>query len=201
MEASTEYEDFGTIKYRYVPLGPLKASIPDPPPPRPFEKSDNPIVAELMMDRTASEVYELVSNFDLRLQWNKSVEDLRYEADRVNRTGTRHHCVIGGALIEFETITNDFGEGRLVYGERILHSPLVDDVAIYYILEAEGDSTHVRLEVHYRPHPFPRSLLAPIFRFGFGRRLPGILRSIKKVAERPGQHRPPTTGQHRPPTR
>ena len=184
IDGATEYDDFGTARYRYVPLEPLRASIPDPPPRPVFEKTDNPIATELVIDRPVSEVYELVTNFEARLLWNHDAEELTYEEGRVNRVGTKHNCLVHGTLLEFETITADFGEDRLVYGERILDSPLVDDVAFYYILESEGDSTRVRLEVHYRPRPFPRNLIAPVFRFVFGRMmLPRVLRSIKQVAE------------------
>ena len=125
----------------------------------------------------------MISNFDVRLRWNRGVNDLRYEEGRVNRVGTRHQCVIGGDLIEFETITNDFGEKRLVYGERIPDNPLVNDFALYYVLRSEGGGTRLDCEVHYRPKPFPRNLLAPLFRFRFGRRMPALLDAIKEEAE------------------
>ena len=177
------YEDLGTVAYRYVPLAPLHDGVPDPPPPPVFQKTDNPIVHTLFIDQPPSKVYELVSNFDLRRGWHHEVEDLRYEAGRVNRVGTRHVCVIGGDLIEFETITNDFGEERLVYGERMPDNPFVDDFASYYVIEPEGTGTRLRLEIHYRSKSFPRSLLAPMFRYRFGRRMPGMLDGLKELAE------------------
>ena len=54
---------------------------------------------------------------------------------------------------------------------------------IKYILEEEGAGTRLRIEAHYQPKPFPRNLAAPLFRFGFGRRLPGVLQAIKGAAE------------------
>lgn len=177
------YEDLRPVAYRYVPLAPLHGRIPNPPVPPVFEKTDNPIVHTLFIDQPLADVYELISNFDMRLLWNRSVDELRYDEDRVTRVGTRHHCVIGGDLIEFETITSDFGEDRLVYGERIPDNPFVDDFASYYVLESEGTGTCLRLEVHYRSKPFPRNLLAPIFRYRFGRRMPVLLDAIKEEAE------------------
>ena len=50
-------------------------------------------------------------------------------------------------------------------------------------VSSEGDGTRLRMEVLYQPRAFPASLLALLFRFGFGRRLPGTLRAIKEVAE------------------
>jgi hypothetical protein len=55
-----------------------------------------------------------------------------------------------------------------------------------YVLETEGNGTRLRMEVHYLPRAFPASLLALLFRFGFGRRLPATLRAIKEVGEAKG---------------
>jgi hypothetical protein len=177
------YDDLGEVGYRFVSLTPLLDAIPDPPPPAPHDKSDRPVVQAVTIARPLAEVYELLTNFDFRLLWNRSVDDLRYEPNRVNRVGTRHHCVIGGSLIEFETVTNDFGEGRIAYGERVVRNPLVNDLVLYYVAESVERGTRLTLEVHYRPKPFPLSLLAPLFRRQFGKRLPGILSTFKEAAE------------------
>ena len=190
----TVYEDFGSVAYRYIPLGPLRSGIPDPPPPPSFDRMADPIVAEIVIDRPLEDVYELVSNFDLRLSWNQGVDELHYEKGRVNRVGTRHHCVVGGKLIEFETVTDDFGEGRRAYGEHILGAPLVDDAVCYWIMESEGsEMTTLRVEVHYKARPFPAGLLTPLFRFSFGRRLPHTLEAIRAVAEEQRSDRPGRT--------
>jgi hypothetical protein len=49
VDGETEYEDFGTVAYRYVALETLLASIPDPPPPPVFEKIDDPLVTEVVI--------------------------------------------------------------------------------------------------------------------------------------------------------
>jgi hypothetical protein len=179
----SEYDEFGAVSYRYLPLTPLLDRIPDPEPVPQASRYENPLVEEVFVDRPLSEVFELISNLDLRLRWNASVDELRYEPDRINRVGTKHHCVIGDDLIEFETVTDDFGGGKIAYGERLLNPSLVQDCSVFYVLESEGEGTRVRTEVHYQPRPFPASLLAPFFRFGFGRRVPGMLKAIKESAE------------------
>lgn len=180
----SSYDEFGAVPYRYLPLGPLLDSIPDPPAVPLLQEAHRSIARDIYVDRPVLELFEMVSNLDLRTLWNTSVDELRYQANRVNRSGTRHTCVIDGDLIEFETVTNDFGEGRMVYGERLLEPPLVREAVVFYVLEEEGDGTRLRMEVHYRPQPFPGSLLGPLFRLGFGRRLPGTLRAIKEAAEK-----------------
>ncbi len=135
---SAAVEDFGAVPYRWVPLAPLLDGIPDPPPPPTFEKSDRPLAHDVFVDRSPDEVFELILNLDLRLLWNRGVDTIEYEQGRLNRVGTWHRCVIGGDLIEFETVTNDFGAGRRVYGERLPGNPLVDDHVNYFVVEPDG---------------------------------------------------------------
>ncbi len=183
VEGVTDYDDFGPVVYRVLPLSPLLEGIPDPPRLPSFPRTRRPIVRDTFVDRPCADLFELVSNLDLRLLWNPSVDELRYDADRVNRVGTKHFCVIGGDLIEFETVTDDFGEGRRVYGEKLQNPPLVEGCAVFYVMEPEGTGSRLRVEVHYQPKRFPGVVLAPLFRFAFGRRLPGILQTIKDTAE------------------
>jgi len=127
------------------------------------------------------ETFELISNFDQRLLWSPGVDNLKYEPERVNRVGTRHQCIIDGDTIDFETVSADFGPDRLVYGERILGDTPVLDPTLYYILEEAPGGSTVRVEVHYRAKPFPRSFLALLFRWGLSRRLPKTLAAIAEV--------------------
>jgi hypothetical protein len=176
-------EDVGPVSYQWVPLAPLLDRLPDPPPPPTLEKSERPLVHEVFVDRAPEEVFELIANLDHRLLWNPGVDSLEYDRGRMNRVGTWHRCVIGGDLIEFETVSNDFGEGRLVYGELLPGNPIVDEHVNYFVVEPEGHGSRVRFEVHYRPKPFPRSLLAPLLRFRMGRIAPAALAALKEAAE------------------
>ncbi len=180
---SSSYADIGEISYTYVPLTPLRASVPDPPPPPPPPRTKRPVVFETFVEKPVDDVFGLVSDFDQRHLWNPEVDEFRYEPDRVNRVGTKHECVIGGNVIEFETVTDDFGEGRIAYGERILTNPFVEDAAVYYILESEGSGTRLRQEFHYLPKAFPKSLFAPVFRLATRKQLAHILPAIKQAAE------------------
>jgi hypothetical protein len=183
---SSTYDDFGPVPYRYLPLSPLLERIPEPPLPPKATRSQNPLTRDIFVNRALPDVFELVSSLDSRLLWNTSVDDLRYEAQRINRVGTRHQCVIGGDLVDFETVTDDFGEGSVAYGERLLDPPLVKELSVFYVMETEGDGTRLRMEFHYLPRAFPGSLLALLLRFSFGRRLPATLQAIKEVAEAGG---------------
>ncbi len=179
----TTYENLGKVSYHHIPLSPLRAGVPEPPDRVGPFKSGNPITRQIHVPLPVAETFELISNFDQRLLWNRGVDELRYDPNRVNRVGTRHQCVIHGDLIEFETVTGDFGPDRLVYGERILGDAPVLDPTLYYILEENAGGTRVNAQVHYQPKPFPKSILAALFRWKFARRLPKALEAIAEAGE------------------
>jgi hypothetical protein len=186
---ATTYDTLGEVKYHHVPLGALRANVPEPPPPARPAKPNLQITQEVHIPLPLGETFEMVSNFDQRLLWNRGVDELVYDQDRVNRVGTRHQCVIDGSFIDFETVTSNLGPDKLVYGERILSKAPVDEPTLYYILQEESGGTRVRAEVHYQPKPFPKSILAVFFRLAFARRLPKTLAAMAEVGmARAGNH-------------
>ncbi len=178
---TTTYDNLGPVSYHHIPLGLLKLGVPDPPDRVSPAKSRSPITKEVHVPLPIAETFELISNFDQRLLWNRDVDDLRYDPDRVNRVGTQHQCLIDGDLIDFETVTDDFDPHRLIYGERILSDAPVLDLTIYYIMEEEAGGTRVRAEVHYQAKPFPKSILAILFRFVFAKQLSKSLAAIAQA--------------------
>ena len=184
IRGSTRYEDIGEVSYRYASLAPLMKSVAGPPEVVDFELSRNPVTGSVYVDRSVADTYELVSNLDMRLSWNHDLTRIEYERKRVNRIGTRHQCVVRGDLLNFETVSADFGPDRLVYGERLDDPPFVDELALFYVLTSHGTGTMISIYLHYRAKPFPRNLIVPIFRLGFSRRIRQRLALIKKVAEK-----------------
>lgn len=178
-----QYDDIGIVHFRHAPMGVLHERIPVPPEIEDFERIANPVTQSVYVDRPVADTYELVSNLDLRMSFLDGVDAVKHDENRVNRVGTRHQCVVRGDLLEFETITADFGPQKLVFGERLMNPPLLSELTSYTVLEAEGEGTCVRVEFHYREKPFPGNMLVPLFRFGANRRLKQRLASMKQVAE------------------
>ena len=178
---TTTYDSLGPVSYHHIPLGLLKPGVPDPPDRVSQARSRSPITKEVHVPLPLAETFELISNFDQRLLWNREVDDLRYDPDRVNKVGTRHQCLIDGDLIDFETVTGDFGPDRLIYGERVLSDAPVLDLTLYYIMEEEASGTRVCAEVHYQAKTFPKSILAIPFRFVFAKQLSKSLAAIAKA--------------------
>jgi hypothetical protein len=188
-----EYENIGKIDYHYILLTYLNSEVEDPPPAPKGKRIKNPLRFETTIYRKAHEVYEIISNLDYRLSWNKGIEELHYEQNRVNRAGTRHVCLIGDQNIEFETVRSDFGEGKLVYGETLLRFSLARDLSVYFILEPVKDHTKLVLEVHFRSLPVLGWLLLPLLRRRFRSVFAENLPAIKEACER--NHRLLTAGE------
>ena len=182
-EGMTSYPSFGDVAYKYLSLAPWYDLLPEPVPPPVFTPIKNPVRIEGIIASPLYDVYELISNLDLRLKWNSDVDKLEYEKERVNRIGTRHQCVVQGNLIDFETIVAEMGENTIVYGEQVDRNPLVQRFAVFWILEEDGEGTHLGIELHYILKPFPMNLIGSFFRWNAKRQIKGVFARIKQISE------------------
>ena len=178
------YERIGEVPFFYFPLNTLIPEIPDPPQPQQPGKIKNPLRGEIEIFRTVYEVYEIISNLDLRLSWNKDIDELDYEHNRVNRAGTRHICLIGDKEMEFQTVKGDFGSNRLVYGESLTNIPMMKKIIVYYIMEPVNDYTKLVIEAHFHPKPLIGRVMVPMLRKKFREMLRSYLPAIKEACER-----------------
>lgn len=163
-EGTDIYEEFGEVAYFYIPLSNLHEEVHDPPPIQHGLKVTNPVRGEITVAQEMLEAYEQLSNFEMKLQWQKGVSEFKFKQDRVNRVGTRHICVFDKGKAEFESVTNDFGANNLVYGEKLLSFPLARELTFYFIMEPSGSGTRIRLEIHYKKLPVIGWILDPIIR-------------------------------------
>ena len=175
--------EFRNIEFLYIPLAPLhdkvEPPVPEPPPP----KISNPVVGHTLIEKPIQFVYEMVSNLDFRLSWNTDVKELIYEHGKTNRVGTKHRCLFNNGFADFETITNDFGSDRVVYGEKLTSLPFAKDMSVYYIMKDIGDSTELEMEFHYHLKPVWGWLLTPFVRSNFRKNISKTVAALKQVSE------------------
>ena len=181
---SDTYGEIGEIKYQFARMNDLRGRVPEPESIEDFERMSNPISSSILVGLSVMDAYERVSNLGLRLDWTVGVEKMDYEKGKMNRVGTKHQCVVRGDLLDFETVSADFGPQKMVYGERFVNPPIVKDVAVFTLLEAEGDGTRIHQEFHYHKKAFPLSLLTPIFGFFARRQLKKSLGLFEDYAEK-----------------
>lgn len=176
-----DYDSIGLVEYKYFSLAGLYKEVPEPPPVELPKKMKNPITHEHIFDLSPSEAYEYLSNFELKLKWNTGINEFKYEKGKVNRIGTKHICVFERGKAEFESVTNDFGDENLVYGEKLLKFPLANDFTFYFILKPFEDKTKIRTEIHYRPFPVVGWLLKPIIGMNIKKINQNFIKSFSKL--------------------
>lgn len=181
--ASTHYDDIGKVDYSFISLESLNEQVEVKTSVFP-ELSQNPIVVEGVIDLDAPTLFELISNFDFRDEWNDSPLRFEYEENRVNRMGTRHVCVFENEALEFETVVNDFGPNKLVYGERLSNYQFIQEATNYFILEETGDQTQLRIESHVKPKNALIKVFSVFYRAIFRKNLKKAHTNIGTAAHR-----------------
>lgn len=169
------------VRISYSDLNHLLDEVPPIPELKKNAKAPKPVVVEGFIDANPADVYELISNLNLRELWNKKVDRLEYDKDRVNRIGEKHLCVVDGKNIEFETVSNDFGEDTWVYGEVTKDVPIAKTMTNYFILKKVEEKTLLRIETHFKPLPIIGFLLAPMMRKAILKEFGQTIELLQKV--------------------
>jgi hypothetical protein len=157
------YEDAGSAEFKYLSLEGLHSELMPPPEKTLPKLTNDPVRHSVHLDRPKEDIFEIIINFEHRLKWNRGIDGMTYNEKEINRVGAHHNCVVGKDIIGFETITNDFGMDKMVYGERILKAPFAKDISLYYILEEENGGTRMLMEAHIKP-TFIGQLLKPLIK-------------------------------------
>jgi hypothetical protein len=184
----TNYDKIGNVNYKYISLNPLHDFVNIPPAVIPFPKIKNPIFIEGFIKRTVDVVFEVVTNFEYRLKWNKDIDKIIYDKEKVNRIGTKHRCVIGSQNLDIETVGNNFGDDKLVFGERIVKArmysiPVVKEFTVYYIISKDRGGTNLRIEVHFISFRILCIFITPLFKSFMKKNINKLFNSLKEVCE------------------
>ncbi|WP_422360716.1 DUF2652 domain-containing protein [Reichenbachiella sp.] len=153
IQGEDSYEELGDIQYRSLNLDYLQKSVSAPPQKTTEKLIAKPVTYTIDIRADKFLVFEWLTNMDRRALWNKDVNEFKYKKGIVNQKGYQHVCVIGNQTIGFETVTHDFGEGKLVYGEKTQEIPIFREATSYLILEESEGVTTIQVEFHYQEKP------------------------------------------------
>ncbi len=180
---STEYQSLGKVDYYYTSLTPLHQLVTEEEISKPV-KTNRPVTVETYIDKPRDEVFELIIDLEQRMKWNKFANRIDFDPNALNQVGTKHVCVFDAKTIEFESVTADFGEDSLVYGEKILDLPsFAKDITVYYIVGRKEAGCQIQLQVHYLLKPLTSWFMGPIFRYKIGKLNKKILLCLKQWCE------------------
>ncbi len=140
------------IYYRFMPLTFLNELIP---PVEHFivpQKTSNPIQHEIIIDKPVEEIHPLLIDLEFKKKWNRNINHIEYDDKIINQAGFSHTCIVDNKKLNFQTITNDFGSEKWVYGEKLNNPPYVEEADFYYILEKiDPNRSLLKFELHYKP--------------------------------------------------
>lgn len=179
-----EYSDMGNIPCYYVPIERLHDIIPAYRGVEMPKKVEKPIVVKGKYKIDEETFKQYLTDFNLRTVWNKDVKKIDYDPKELNRKGSKHLCVFEkGDSLELETVTNDFGPGRFVYGERLINPKIFKEFAVYYILETLDDGVELTIEAHYCLPTWAKYTIEPFLRGKLKKNLEKGINNFKTVEE------------------
>ncbi|MBC3759885.1 DUF2652 domain-containing protein [Hyunsoonleella sp. SJ7] len=155
-KAITTTYDFGDISFSYNPLKPLRAKLPEVHP-IPDDVPKHKLFDETeIINLPINDLYEVISNFDYRLLWNKGIDKLEYEKNKVNRVSEKHKCLFNkNDDVEVTTISKKVEQNQLVYGETTSDVPFTKRFNSYFVLEEmEDGKTKLNIEAFVDFKPF-----------------------------------------------
>ncbi|NKI32499.1 DUF2652 domain-containing protein [Croceivirga thetidis] len=115
----------------------------------------------VIIDRSAYEVYEMLSNYRYRHLWVEGVDEFVFEEDEVTRVGTEHTCVINGKSFDFTTVVKPVAMDQLNYGELTFDPPPVERMYQFFTLKPLGDAKcELHFEIYWKTKtPFQKMLM------------------------------------------
>lgn len=176
------YKDLGEIEFNYIALHNKKPEL-EKSIGHLGTKSKFPIRKQVYIEQLPEIVYEVLSNLKYRLEWNTHILEVKYDETKLNRVGIEHVSVIQNREVIFETVTNNFGENKIVYGERSTSTPFVKELTNYFILENVDGRTKLTNEIHFVPKRGVKKLVMPIFKIGLAKNMDKVLASLKVCCE------------------
>lgn len=180
----TIYDKLGKVNYRYLPLKPLHEKVEEPTPPSPPKKAENPYKHVVYIEKAAKDVFEMITNLEMRLLWNKGIEDLIYEEGKINRMGMRHRCLFPVGKADIETVPMAGTEGgEMVYGEQMKDFKMAEQVNLYYILKGQNGGCRLEIQFHYFPLPWIGWMISPVIKTLMKKRIKEMGKALKKLCE------------------
>ncbi len=145
---NTEIYDLKSLDYFYKNLEIINAKI-EVENTESEEQIEKPILTlEKTINANIQDLYTYISELKYRHLWDKEVKRIEYDANKINRIGTEHNCVLNFGNMKFETITEPSSD-HLTYGEKTKEMLFTD--AFTYLIKLhkiDQDTTKIVLDIY-----------------------------------------------------
>jgi len=177
-----EYEDIGSVDYKYFSLTPLHSRVPDPPLRELPEKSNNPISLKIKINASMNTVFRLLTNPEFKPRWISHLKRVRLDTTKISRDGTTHECVFPALILIINSTSNKLDDGSIEFVEKVKNMFFLPQLNFFYLLEREKDATLVTMGIHYKLL-WLVYLMAPLIRRMIKNMIQKDLNSFKLFAE------------------
>lgn len=148
--SANNYKEIGTITYNYIPLEPLKGTIPEHVSRTKFQKFRRPVSSSMVMKVSLRKLHGIITNFSLRPKW---ILGLRYikANDHLNTIGSKHLCVMPTTTMEFQVTAQNINKGLVEYVEQSNSISWLSPLNVIFMLKRiTPESTKMTIEIHYK---------------------------------------------------
>ncbi len=160
---SIVYDSIGEVQYNYISLSKelheqkKKISLP-------LHDENNRISLSREYNLDISFLYEMVTDFEKRLNWDKRVSDIITANDQaLLKSGDYHTCVIGDNKLNIQSIGRVEDNGKIIYAERLNDFKFFKALMIYFVFEEKNGKTKLTIEnsfkLKYRLLNFAKSIV------------------------------------------
>lgn len=183
-KSSIQYPDLGEIDFHYVSLVNRQYNNIIISENVPGNITSFPYLKEVEIDQRFDIVFDMLTDLSIRNVWYKMQENTRYVGKEVARVGDTFSCIMQNKEYSYEVVTGDFGEGNIVYGEKPINPPIVEEMTTYFIIEPLSENkVRLRYELHYIPRKGIGKLIIPFFKMGAGKQMERALKNFKQMCE------------------
>ena len=161
---SSETYDSKNIEFLYAPIDNnlLKIDKGNKDYSYSFDRKPD-ILLEAIVDIPAEKLHEFISNFKYRVHWNDQAE-LIYNAQEVNKLGSKHVCVVNKQHLDFTTITKEQKGNEFIYGETTNSPVPIDNVFQFFTSTVINENKALlNFEVYLEAKSILKKLLLKLF--------------------------------------
>ncbi|MEM9325788.1 MAG: DUF2652 domain-containing protein [Bacteroidota bacterium] len=121
-EGFVEDRDLGRVNYQYTTIDQWKEGLEVEVASQPEVKPHMVVEATATIPQNIDTLQNFIMDFRYRHLWNKEADEVIYDEDLLNRSGTEHYCVVKGKHLFFDTVKPKVEPNQRSYGE-ILKNP------------------------------------------------------------------------------
>jgi hypothetical protein len=180
LDGNENYNDVGNVKYKYGYLTDLLSKVPEPKKRKDLLAVINPLTFKNSINCNINDAYKLLSSLERKPEWVMGLKSVKYDANKTERIGTQHECLLPLNSLEIETSKNEVQEDKIIYAETVNPSGIYPAFSQVFILEKVSETAcNISVEIHHHSSFLKKF----IFEMAMGGAIKKSLVKFKKICE------------------